>query len=287
MGKAPSNPNLIEKRRNTTRTVTDFFKLDNAVTSYQRTPENVTGQLREKAAELSMFMLLPLRYPNMEVRPQISISTYLANFGHKVTWVISSEKTGREKTRNTQQFSFNNVHIYVIPYRQHLNQSNVFAKIFNKTIDAFKRIRSIPRIFRERQYNLIFVRDDVFDGLIAAYLKRKYNIPFVFALSNPLEQAWEIYKIESRKPKFLYWAIAKFNTLIAVYVMKKADLILPATRQFEEELTRKGIPKSKLMPYPDADMCFQSYSNAHQTKVHKGKKSLTIASLFFHSTSGN
>ncbi|MFC1915784.1 glycosyltransferase family 4 protein [Chloroflexota bacterium] len=206
-------------------------------------------------------MLLPLRYPNMEVRPQISISSYLTNFGHKVTWVISSEKT-----RSIQQFLFNDVYVHVIPYVQHLSESRVFAKIFNRMIHTLRRMRAIPRIFAEGEYNLILVRDDVFDGLIAAYLKRKHNVPFVFALSNPLEQEWEAYKIDSKKPKLLYWTIAKFNALIAVYVMKKADLILPTTQWFEEGLTRKGISKTKLMPYPSGvDM--ESFSDKEEKKI--------------------
>lgn len=206
--------------------------------------------------KLNICMLLPLHYePNMEVRPQIGIGSYMANFGHKVTWVISSEKT-----KSIQQFPFNNVYIYTVPYIQYLNESGIFAKIFNKMADAIRRMRSIPGIFREGRYNLIFVRDDIFDGLIAAYLKKKYNVPFVFELSNPLDQEWKTYRLEFKKPKFLYYLIAKFNALITVYILKKADLILPTTRWFEEGLTKKGIPRLNLMPYPNG-VDIESFSN--------------------------
>ena len=196
--------------------------------------------------KLNICMLIPLLYqPDIEVRPQIGICSYLANFGHKVTWVMSSTAS------STRQFFWNNVRVYAVPSVQCSGESSLFAKIFGKMSDALRRIRSIPGIFGEGEYNLIFVRDDVFDGLIAAYLQKKHHVPFVFELSNPLEQERGIYKIESKKPKFLYYVIAWFNSRIRVYIIKKADLILPTTQWFEEGLNKKGISKSKLMPYPN------------------------------------
>ena len=197
--------------------------------------------------KLNILMLFPLRYEsNMLVYPEIGICSYLANFGHEVTWIISSAEA--EKIR---QFSIDNVSAFAVPYVQYLSESNVMAKVFNKLVDAMRRMRAITRIFGEGRYSLIWVRDDIFDGLTAVYLKKKYGVPFVFNLSDPLEQEWETFKIEGKKPQLLYYLIAKLNALIKIYVLKKADSILLTTRWFEEDLINKGIPKLKLIPYPN------------------------------------
>ena len=36
--------------------------------------------------------------------------------------------------------------------------------------------KSIIEIFNNNDYNLILVRDDVFDGLVAVYIKYKFNV---------------------------------------------------------------------------------------------------------------
>ncbi len=197
--------------------------------------------------KLRVCMLLPIRYgPNMRVNPQIGIASYLVNFGHEITWVLSSENS-----RTTQQHFFNKATIYAAPYVHYLSEASLLGKALNYIPATFRKMRLALRVFREGKYDLVFVRDDTFDGLVGTYIKRKYKIPLVYELSSPLEEEWEGYKIEAKKPLFLWYLMAKIKALLKIYIMKKADLILPTTKWFEEELTRKGVSKSKLMPFPN------------------------------------
>ena len=201
--------------------------------------------------KLNICMMLPLRYSkNMRVNPQIGICSYLTNFGHRITWVIESEKH-----RRNQQFLFNGIYVYTYPYIHYLSETStsLLGKIFNRIPSTFREVYLILKIFRkcEDRYDLIFVRADVLMGLLAFYIKQRYKIPFVYELVNPLEQEWEGCKIESKKPKILYYLIAKFNALMGIFIMKNADLVLTTTRWFEKDLAKKGISRLKLLPYPN------------------------------------
>lgn len=225
--------------------------------------------------KLNICMLLPLSYePNMRVMPQIGIGSYLTNFGHDVTWVIFPGKDHR-----AQSFSFNDVHVYVAPRLKYLHGSSIWVKILRKIPNTLKRMGFILKIIKTGKYNVIFVREDVFDGLIATYIKKRHKILFVFELVNPLEQEWESYKIKPKKPRFLYYLIARFNALAVVYIMKRADLVLPTTRWFEEGLTRKGVLKSKLMPYPngvDTSSFLNRDGKAIREKYHLSNSKVVI-----------
>ena len=199
--------------------------------------------------KLNICMLLPLRYSqNMRVNPQIGICSYLTNFGHEVSWVLLSENH-----RSAQQFLFNSVHVYASPYIRHITESSLTGEIFNRILSILKKVCLILKIFRKytHRYDIIFVRDGAFDGLVACYLKQRYKIPLVYELSDPLEQEGEDHKIEGQKPVFLWYLMAKTKALLKLYIMKRADLILPTTRWFDKGLVKKGISKSKLLPCPN------------------------------------
>ncbi|MGA8849158.1 MAG: glycosyltransferase family 4 protein [Dehalococcoidia bacterium] len=192
-------------------------------------------------------MLLPILRcgENMQVYPQIGICGYLANFGHQVSWVIWSD--GKQQI---QPFFLNGVRIYATPEIHYFPTSFLLGKILNKIPTTIKRTRYILKIFKEGNYNLILVTDDVFDSLVAAYIKRRHKVPFVFELSNPLEQMWENYKIELKKPRVLYYVIASVNKFLANRLLREADLILPISKWLKEHLARQGIPETKMMPCP-------------------------------------
>lgn len=215
--------------------------------------------------KLNVCMLIPLHDgPSIRVIPQIGTCSYLTHFGHQVTWIIWSEKD-----RQFRAFFFNNVQVYAIPRRHYFPEDAMLVKVLSEILNTLKRLRFLIKIVGKEKFNIIFARDeDPFAGLIAAYIKRRYKIPFVFVLVNPLEQQWETFKIQKGKPDFLYRLIAKCNASIKVYSMKKADLVLPTTRWFEEELVKKGIPASKLMPFPNG-VDIASFSNQNGGNIRE------------------
>jgi glycosyltransferase involved in cell wall biosynthesis len=127
----------------------------------------------------------------------------------------------------------------------------IIARAVNLLINGFHRIREINRICLHNHYDLVFVPNTILDGLAAAYVRRRYGIPFVFALSSPLEQYWAPTVIEPPRPKFLYFLIAKCHRLIAYWLMRKANLVLPSSKWLKKKLAKEGIQDSKMMSYPN------------------------------------
>ena len=179
--------------------------------------------------------------PKMCIVPQIGIASYISNFGHDVTWILSSEEI-----KEVQETAFDDARVFVVPckYREGL------LRPITRILYAFRRMNFVFNNFKQEKYNMIFVRDEVFDGLLALYLKRRYKIPFVFEMSNPIEQEYEVLKFYSKRNYFLNFIMGVYAHLV-IYTLQKADLVLPTTRWMEDDFAEKGIKRSKMMAYPN------------------------------------
>jgi glycosyltransferase involved in cell wall biosynthesis len=191
--------------------------------------------------KINIFMLLGIRYdPKMRIVPQIGIASYITNFGHDVTWVLSSEELDVIK-----HVCFNGVNIFVVPCRYR----DFFLKTVTKVLYALRRAFFIFKSFKYEEYNMIFVRDSVFDGLLALSLKRIYKVSFVFEMSNPIEQNYEKYQFYSNK--YFWYLIKRCEAGLISYLLHKADLVLPTTKWMLDDFAEKGITKSKMIPFPN------------------------------------
>jgi len=210
--------------------------------------------------KINVCMLLGLRYdPKMRIAPQIGIASYITNFGHDVTWILSSEEI-----KEFRETTFNDVRVFVVPCRY----KKGLLKVVSKILYAFRRMRFVFKNFKKEEYNMIFVRDGIFDGLLALHIKRRYKIPFVFEIVNPLEQSWEIRKIYYSKHKCFWYFVSKIEAYLTMHILHKADLVLPTTKRFKEYLAKKGIERSKMMPYPNGiDM--RRFSSAGGEEIRK------------------
>ena len=193
--------------------------------------------------KINIYMLLGLRYdPKMRIVPQIGIASYITNFGHDVTWVLSSEEI-----KEVQETTFDGVRVFIVPCRY----KEGILKIITKVLYALRRMRFVFSNFKQERYNMIFVRNDVFDALLALYIKRKYKVPFVFETSTPIEQNWEIHKVYRSNHRCLWYFISKIEAYIRMYALRKADLVFPTTKWMKEDFVKKGIRRSKMVPYPN------------------------------------
>ena len=198
--------------------------------------------------ELKICMLFSLGYePDILVYPSMEILSYITHFGHRVTWIVSSEKD-----QPRQPFSRDGVKVYTAHYHHYSPGDGILSRIFNKIPHVLRRMRLILSIFREGKYDLILVRDDVFSGLIATYLKRRYKIPFVFELTDPLEQEWEMCQIKQFRPLFWYYLRSRFKKWLSLRLLHQADLVLPISKWLKDDLIKnKGISESKIMVLPE------------------------------------
>ncbi|CAD6491632.1 MAG: D-inositol-3-phosphate glycosyltransferase [Candidatus Argoarchaeum ethanivorans] len=188
-------------------------------------------------------MLLGLQYDSkMRIAPQIGIASYITNFGHDVTWILFSEEQ-----KEFQEPIFNDVRVFAVPCKY---KGNGFLRFISKALYAIRRMRFVFKNFRNEGYNMIFVRDGVFDGLLALYIKRRYKVPFVFEMSNPIEQNWETHKLYSKNKCFWYF-ISKIDAHLTMHILHTADLVLPISKWLKEDFVKKGIERSKILPLPE------------------------------------
>jgi len=213
--------------------------------------------------KLNVCMLLPLLYkPDMLVYPSINVLSNITQFGHQVTWIISSEVHVKPA-----RFELNGVEVFATPYRKYFSGESICAKVFNHLIHSCQKINFTLMVFAQGKFNLIFVRNDVFYGLAASYIKRRYDVPFVFELSVPLEMEWEEYKILRKKPLCFYYLIAKFNKVIKLHLIHRANLVLPISKWLKQDfVNNKGIEESKLMPFSDG-VDIAAFSKADRMQV--------------------
>ena len=209
--------------------------------------------------KINICMLLGLRYdPKMRIAPQIGITSYITNFGHNVTWVLSSEEI-----KEVYETTFDDVRVFVVPCRY----SEGFLKVITKVLYVLRRMHFIFKNFKQERYNMIFIRDGIFDGLLALYLKRRYKMPFVFEMPNPIEQRWETRKFYSKRNYFWYF-ISKIEAYLMMHIFHKMDLVLPTTKWMLECFAKKGIEKSKMMPYPNG-IDLDRFSNANGEEIRR------------------
>ena len=192
--------------------------------------------------KINICLLLGNLYnPKMRIAPQIGIASYITNFGHDVTWVLSSESI-----KEVQETAFNDVRVFVVPCRY----SEGFTKVISKALYAVRRMRFVFNNSKQEDYNMIFVRDGIFDAFLALYLKRRYNVPFVFEMSNPIEQSGEWRKFYS-KHKYFWYFISKIEAHLTMHILHKADLVLPISKWLKEDFAKKEIERSKILPLPE------------------------------------
>lgn len=192
-------------------------------------------------------MLLPLIYGSKVtiVYPNIEIMSYLARFGHEVTWVIA-----KEKHYQSQQDLPPDIKVHTVDYSCYFPENSVWGKILNQIPYLFRRTRLILRIFREEKYDLIFVRNSIPDSFSATYIRRRYKIPFVIYLPNPLEQPSKQLELDPKKPRTLYYVVAKLREFTDAHLVSKADLVLTVSKWLQEQLIEKGYSESKVVAAP-------------------------------------
>jgi len=193
--------------------------------------------------KINMCMLFELRYdPRMLVTPQIGVVRYITNFGHDVTWVLPSE--GAKEVRKE---TLEGVSVFTVPYRS----GKGLMEYVNKTVYAFKRARFVSGLFKQEQYNMVFAGDCIFDTLLALHIKRRYSLPFVLELGNPVEQDGEFHKVYHSNHKHLWQLISKINVYLLMHALRNADLVLPISKWLKEDFIKKGIEASKILPLPE------------------------------------
>ena len=195
---------------------------------------------------ICMVLYWPHYNPEMRLDPQIEICSYLRHFGHEITWILWNDEKN-----NQRPFYFDGIRIFTTPFKNYLPHKWPFADVINVIPNSVRRMQIINKILQQEEFDIVFVRDFAFDGMVAARIKKKKKTKFVFQLTNPIEHFWEAFRIEVPKMlrPFNYVAVNTHGYL-AKTLLGKADLILSISQHYKELLITKGIAPSKILVYP-------------------------------------
>ena len=235
-----------------------------------------------KNKRIKICLLLGELYP-----PDLRLSPHLETISkacHDLTWVMCY----RNDNKNFYCHKFNFKHAdrelyaYSTPWFIHDSLYTIFLNI----LAWIKRAKLIIELIKSKNYNIIQVQasaKNVLDGLLALYLKRKYDLHFVFLFQfSPGEFIQEMYKQQLIKHFYLY-SFGKVIDKIHLWIMRRADLILPISDCMIEYLTMRGIPKSKMMNFPSvANLNIFKRDEHNNLDIFKDKYNLSKSKIVIY-----
>ncbi len=174
--------------------------------------------------------------PDFPSRPAITeiYGEYLPSFGHKITWLMPTFKKNDDYNKN----KYKKVTIFTIYY------GNSFFKIYNSLIFYFKKFCYLNKLLKKKNYEIIHVRNNIFDSILVLLLKKRYNFLFIFQYSFP---KGIYYKKSSNRIAYTFGRIQK---IVTDYILKKSDFILPISEGMKKELIDNNISENKMMTLP-------------------------------------
>ncbi|MGI6483734.1 MAG: glycosyltransferase family 4 protein [Methanobacterium sp.] len=191
-----------------------------------------------KSKKLKICLLLPDTFnPDLPARPAI-IEIYGNCFHkHQITWIMSCFDDCDFRGE-----IFENVNIQLIPDNKH---APLLVRIYHFIRHYYKKFKLSNQIFKEEDYDLIQVRNDIWDSFLALYLKRKFKIPFVFQYTFPKNS----YKFES-SPRLFVKISGRIEEFLMKIILMKCDFIFPISDWMQYNILKEGVPPSKIMSLP-------------------------------------
>lgn len=163
---------------------------------------------------------------------------YLPSLGHEVDWI-----TPCHEKSDAYPNKFKKVNVYPV-YYPHFHSFFLF-RIYGFIIYYYSKYKLFNELFKRKDYDIIQVRDNAFDSLLALYLKQRYDVFFLFQYTFPTGS----YQLKGYKNTFkkLYGVLDKF---CINFILKKADFIFPISNLMKDDLVLSGINSDKIMPIP-------------------------------------
>jgi glycosyltransferase involved in cell wall biosynthesis len=177
--------------------------------------------------------------PEFPARPAITeiFGQIFPGFGHEVMWICRS-KSDYYSVKNER---FNDVRIICISEPEKQSFLHKFFNIIYYYTMMFLILRSLGR---QQKYNIIFVRNNVIDGLLSLIIKKLTHVPVLFQYS------WPIHKFHIRQIKQIgYRLFYPINCHLRKILMQNVDVVLPISRWVGAELSEMYNIR-KIVPLP-------------------------------------
>lgn len=194
--------------------------------------------------KIKILMLPNNTYPTSHAVLEEVFTNILHNRGHEITWVMQSS----EKLKKNKIVSWKGTKVHVT---MAFPGTSRFGRLINHVLRCIGKILIIYKNIKNENFDIVQVREGIIEGLLAVYLKNRYGIPFSFQYTYPRPGA-DIYTFKKGIARYplIYYIRGMISKPILIWIMSKADLVLPVSRQMEQDLIKEGIPKEKMMTFP-------------------------------------
>ncbi|MCP6719123.1 MAG: glycosyltransferase family 4 protein [Patescibacteria group bacterium] len=224
--------------------------------------------------KLSILLLNSSRYdPAYPARTEI-IEIYgnkFPQYGHNITWVNPGN------TNEILKRKFKDVTIYVVPSVPYTVSKSLLKKGFNIITHSLIKIKLVKELIKISNIDIIQTRDNIFDGLIALKIRKKYNIPFAYQLNFIQLET----NLDYNNKSVLLILYKKFARLILNYILKKADVILPISTYMQNYLKKKKFEEQKIFTLP-MGVNSKSFSPNQKTEKLRSKYELQDKITFIY-----
>jgi glycosyltransferase involved in cell wall biosynthesis len=213
--------------------------------------------------KLKILMLPTDSYPSSNIVFEDVYANILPNKGHKITWVMQS----REKLKKNKMVSWKGTKVHVTVASP---ASSRFCRLINNILHCTGKISVIRKIVKAGNFDIVQVREGRIEALLAIYLKKRYAIPFSFHYTFPFPET-DIYTFKKGIARYplIYYVRGKISKPIFMWIMRKADLVLPVSNQMKHDLIKGGIPSEKMMVFP---MGADTSISPNMSRAHIRKK---------------
>ena len=201
--------------------------------------------------KLKILMLSEQTYqaqkPVLDQNPVLEelYSKILPDRGHKITLVMHSLK----KSYENKKVYWNEARAYLTVDR--LPRKSRLQRLINNIFNVLDEMRIVHRLLKSEKFDIVQARNGVMVGLLGAYLKKKYEIKFSFRYTDPVPEA-DIYAFKTGIARYplIYLFRGMISKPILMWIMRKADLVLPVSKGMKQYLIENGVPEKKMMVFP-------------------------------------
>lgn len=223
--------------------------------------------------KLKILVMPNNTYPTSHTFLEEVYANILHNKGHEITWVMQSG----EKFKKNKIITWKGTKVYVTMASPGTSR---LGRLMNHVLRCIGKILAIYKIIKTENFDIVQVREGVMEGLIGIYLKKRYGIPFSFQYTFPAPEG-DIYAFRKGIARYpiIYYIRGKINQRILIWIMSKADLVLPVSKEMSKDLMKKGISQEKMMIFPmgvNTSLSLKKLSGVHIRKKLKLNSSPTI-----------
>jgi glycosyltransferase involved in cell wall biosynthesis len=203
---------------------------------------NVASESRAQAG-VRMLVVSSDLYPPTRVDVSVLFGEELAKRGHRVDWILQSEK--QCDASYVQEWGGGKVWVGKTDLRPSL--ANRILKHFRSVAHDFK----LFSVLRDGDYQIIEVKDKFLSGIFAVFAARRYKKKFVYWLSYPFP---EDYLYRSQQPgrwRLLYRIRGLvFKYLLYGFLLPRADHVFVQSEQMKKDVAAEGIEPSRMTAVP-------------------------------------